>query len=67
MYCASLTFLARVSVSQTGYKYAGAYYWIVGRTKDKTGVCWVSRDYFIYADPLSHFELSLSLLEERFP
>jgi hypothetical protein len=57
-------FMARARRTQSGYKYAGGYYWIVGY-KDKS-VLWVSRDYTVYHDPLDDFEIDASEIELRF-
>jgi len=56
--------LAAARVTETGYKESGSYYWIVGYQRGM--VAWVSRDYFIYHDPVEHFDLDHSDLEHRF-
>lgn len=60
--------MAKAAVTETGYKYAGAYYWIVGYNPAKVNweVSWVSRDFFVYHDPPSHFDVDKALLKERF-
>ena len=57
-------FLAVARVTELGYKEAGGYYWIVGYQSGT--VAWVSRDYFVYHDPVEHFDLDRSELEQRF-
>ncbi len=57
-------FMARAKKTEIGYKQAGGYYWIVGY-KDKS-VLWVSRDYFVYKDPLGDFELEASEVRHKF-
>jgi hypothetical protein len=57
-------FIAEAKKTKIGYKHAGGYYWIVG-CKD-TSVLWVSRDYYVYQDPLGDFELDANEIELRF-
>jgi hypothetical protein len=57
-------FMARAAKTEIGYRYAGGYYWIVGC---KNGMVeWVSRDYFIYQDPIDSFELDMNAIDSRF-
>ena len=61
-------FLARNLNSTGSYKQSGAYYWLIGyKLWEPPIVWWISRDYFIYDDPVSHFEVSLDELARRFP
>jgi hypothetical protein len=61
-------FLARNLVDTGCYKQAGAFYWIIGyKLWEPPIVWWISRDYFIYDDPVSHFDVTLKELAKRFP
>lgn len=62
-------FLAKVLVSQTGYKYAGTYYWIVGYRPDRVGheISWVSHDFYVYQDSITELEADVAYLEQQFP
>jgi len=57
-------FMAKAMSTETGYRHAGGYYWIVGCEGER--VLWVSRDYYIYRDALWDFELDMSEVEIRF-
>jgi hypothetical protein len=57
-------FLAKAIVSESFYKEAGGYYWIVGYSGGQ--VQWVSRDYHVYRDSISDFDLDTSELIARF-
>ena len=60
-------FLAEATQIETGHKYAGGFYWIVGYNPTRNRVAWVSSDFFVYSYPSSHFALDPALLAERFP
>ena len=51
-----------------GYKTEGCYYWIVGYRPQRVGreVSWVSRDFFVYQDPITDFDVDVAYLAERF-
>jgi hypothetical protein len=57
-------FLAKAVVTESFYKEAGGYYWIVGHHNGQ--VKWVSRDYHVYRDSISDFDLDSSELTARF-
>ncbi|MGI4789693.1 MAG: hypothetical protein ACRYFS_12675 [Janthinobacterium lividum] len=61
-------FLAKALVSQTGYKYAGTYYWIVGYRPERIGheLSWVSHDFYVYQDSIADFEVDVTYLELAF-
>ncbi len=61
-------FLAKVIVSQTGYKSAGTYYWVVGYRPDRVGreINWVSHDFYVYQDSIAEFAVDAADLEQRF-
>lgn len=64
-------FLARALANPSGfvgYKTEGCYYWIVGYRPQRVGreVSWVSRDFFVYQDPLTDFDVDVAYLAERF-
>ncbi len=61
-------FMAQALVSEPGYKYEGTFYWVVGHrpTQPDAEVEWVSRDFFVYQDPLTHFDVDRAMLEEHF-
>ena len=62
-------FLAQACKTESGYKYAGDYYWIVGYRPKLVGyeVEWVSRDFFVYQDSVTDFDVDVAYLEEAFP
>jgi hypothetical protein len=61
-------FLARNVVNTGSYKQSGAYYWVIGyKLWEPPIVWWISRTYFIYDDPVSHFDVSLDELARHFP
>lgn len=51
---------------EIGYKDAGRFYWIVGYNRDRRLVAWVSRDFQIYNDELSEFDVSEETLLATF-
>ncbi len=64
-------FLARALADPSGfvgYKTEGQYYWIVGYRPQRIGyeVSWVSRDYFVYQNPITDFDVDVAYLAERF-
>ena len=62
-------FLAQALVSQTGYKYAGTYYWIMGYRPDRIGheISWISHDFYVYQDSIADFDVDVPYLEQQFP
>ena len=64
-------FLARALANPSGfvgYKTERCYYWIVGYRPERIGreVSWVSRDFFVYQDPITDFDVDVAYLAERF-
>lgn len=64
-------FLARALADPSGfdgYKSEGHYYWIVGYRPERVGreVSWVSRDFFVYQDPITDFDVDVAYPAERF-
>ena len=61
-------FMAMATRDEGSYKSAGTYYWIVGYRPDRVchEVSWVSRDFFVYQNPVADFDCDRALLEERF-
>jgi hypothetical protein len=61
-------FLAEAKQTQAGFRYAGAYYWIVGYFPEDIGreILWVSRDFFIYQASLADFACDQAFLKSRF-
>lgn len=57
-------FLALSRQTETGYRSAGSYYWIVGYRPDRQQreISWVSRDFYIYSDAVESFEVDVEHL-----
>ena len=51
-------FLVEATNSEIGYLYESEWYWVIGVSKDKSLLYWVSDDYFIYTNPISSFNIS---------
>jgi hypothetical protein len=65
-------FLAKAIRDEIGYKRAGKYYWIVGyrppsKKQPEAQAAWVSRDFFVYQDPVTDFDVDTEWLKARFP
>jgi len=59
-------FLCKAIQTESGYLYSGGYYWIVGYSTNDEQILWVSRDYQLYRNHLSYFDVDKKLLVQRF-
>jgi len=50
--------LAEARVDEVGYLTACEFYWIVAFRAASRTVLWVSADYFVYENPVTHFRLT---------
>ena len=55
--------LLETASDEIGYLGKSEWYWVIGVSKDKSSLYWISDDYFVYTNPISHFKISDEQLE----